>query len=114
MSQSKNAARFRALHDRRPLVLPNAWDAASARVIELAGTLAVATTSAGIAWSLGRGDGQQLGRGEMLDAIERIVRSVAVPVNADVESGYGSGSPDDVAETVHALIGLGVDDTAGS
>jgi 2-methylisocitrate lyase-like PEP mutase family enzyme len=108
MSQSKNAARFRALHDQRPLVLPNAWDASSARIIELAGAPAVATTSAGIAWALGRGDGQQLGRDEMLHAIERIVRSVEVPVNADVESGYGSGSTGDVAETVRALVGLGV------
>lgn len=108
MSQTENAARFRALHDRRPLVLPNAWDAASARIIELAGAPAIATTSAGIAWALGRGDGQQLGREEMLDAVERIVQSVEVPVNADVESGYGTGSTADVTETVRALVGLGV------
>lgn len=108
MSQSENAARFRALHDRRPLVLPNAWDAASARIIELAGAPAIATTSAGVAWALGRGDGQQLGREEMLRVIAGIVGAVGVPVTADVESGYGSGSAEDVAETVRALVDLGV------
>lgn len=108
MSQSENAARFRALHDQRPLVLPNAWDAASARIIELAGAPAIATTSAGIAWALGYGDGQQLGREEMLRVIASIVRAVEVPVNADIESGYGSGSTADVAETVRALVALGV------
>jgi len=111
MRQPDRAARFRALHarpDGRPLVLPNAWDAASARVVERIGAAAVATTSAGVSWSLGRGDGQQLGRGEMLQAVERIARAVRVPVTADVEGGYGDGAPDDVAETVHALVAMGI------
>jgi len=108
MNQSDKAARFRALHDRRPLVLPNAWDAASARVVELAGAPAIATTSAGVSWALGRPDGQALRREEMLGMIERIVHTVSVPVTADVESGYGGGSPEDVAETVRALVGQGV------
>lgn len=108
MDKTSSAARFRALHDHRPLVLPNAWDAASARVIEQAGAAAIATTSAGVAWALGYGDGQQIGRVEMLDAIARIARVVRVPVNADVEGGYGTGSPDDVAETVRALVEMGV------
>jgi 2-methylisocitrate lyase-like PEP mutase family enzyme len=96
------------LHTSRPLVLPNAWDAASARVIEMAGAMAIATTSAGVSWSLGCGDGQNLRREEMLEAIRRIVRAVTVPVTADIESGYGSGSVHDVGEIVHDLVGIGV------
>jgi 2-methylisocitrate lyase-like PEP mutase family enzyme len=108
MSQSERAAHFRQLHDRRPLVLPNAWDAASARVIELAGAPAIATTSAGVSWTRGRGDGQKLRREEMIEAIRYIVETVAVPVTADIEGGYGSGSTHDVADTVKALVALGV------
>lgn len=108
MKQAELAKKFRQLHDQRPLVVPNAWDAASARVIEAAGAPAIATTSAGVSWSLGRQDGQNLGRGEMLQVIRRIVQTVNVPVNADIESAYGQGSLDDVAETVRELIEIGV------
>ena len=111
MGQKERAADFRRLHERgrgRPLVLPNAWDAASARVIELAGAPAVATTSAGASWALGKGDGQRLDREEMLEAVARIVAAVSVPVTADLESGYGTGSPADVAETVRVAVELGV------
>ena len=107
MSQSDHAAYFRQLHNNRPLILPNAWDAASARVIELAGAPAIATTSAGVSWAHGRGDGQKLRREEMIRAIRYIVQTVAVPVTADIEGGYGSGSTHDVAETVQALIAIG-------
>jgi 2-methylisocitrate lyase-like PEP mutase family enzyme len=108
MNQSKLVADFRQLHAKKPLILPNAWDAASARVIEAAGALAIATTSAGVSWSFGRADGQKLRRDEMLQVIGNIVHTVKVPVSADVESGYGNGSAKDVAETVQALISLGV------
>jgi 2-methylisocitrate lyase-like PEP mutase family enzyme len=108
MSQSDRASSFRKLHSRRPLVLPNAWDAGSARVIELAGAPAIATTSAGVSWAFGRGDGQQLSREEMLRAIRYIANAVSVPVTADIEGGYGAGSAKDVAETVKELIGIGV------
>lgn len=108
MTQTESVAQFRQLHTRRPLVLPNAWDAASARVIEAAGAPAIATTSAGISWSFGRKDGQRLRRDEMLEVIGNIVASVRVPVSADVESGYGNGSGKDVADTVQALISMGV------
>jgi 2-methylisocitrate lyase-like PEP mutase family enzyme len=109
MSQQDRAAAFRRLHQRgTPVVLPNAWDAASARVIELAGAPAVATTSAGVSWSLGRGDGQQLGRDEMLAALRRIVAAVSVPVTADIEGGYSQGTASDVRETVDAALELGV------
>ena len=118
MSQRDRAAYFRQLHSRRPLVLPNAWDAASARVIERAGALAIATTSAGISWAYGRGDGQKLRREEMLQAVRNIVRAVAVPVTADVEGGYGYGSAHDVGETVRAVleggaVGINLEDSPG-
>ena len=108
MSQADRAAYFRQLHKNRPLVLPNAWDAVSARVIELAGALAIATTSAGISWSCGRSDGQKLRREEMIQVIRNIAQTVAVPVTADIEGGYGNGYTHDVAETVEAIIAIGV------
>ncbi|MEV0720041.1 isocitrate lyase/phosphoenolpyruvate mutase family protein, partial [Asanoa sp. NPDC050611] len=82
---------FRSLHHRpgQPLVLPNAWDVASARIIEKAGAAAIATTSAGVAWGLGTEDDGGLGQQEALDVIARIVAAVGVPVTADVEAGYG-------------------------
>ena len=101
------ALHFLRLHKGpRILVLPNAWDAASARVLEAAGASALGTTSAGVAFSLGYRDGQRIPPEEMLRAIERIVRAVAVPVTADVEAGYGE-SPGQVAETVRRLLGAG-------
>jgi 2-methylisocitrate lyase-like PEP mutase family enzyme len=108
MNQSERARYFLQLHDRRPLILPNAWDAGSARVIEAAGAAAIATTSAGLSWSFGRTDGQKLRRQEMIQAVRNIVEVVDIPVTADIESGYGSSSSADVAETVQALISIGV------
>ena len=107
MSQRDRADLFRRLHANPPLVLPNAWDAASARVIEQAGALAIATTSAAVSWTFGRGDGQKLSRDEMIQVIRSIVQTVDVPVTADIEGGYGTGSPQDVAETVRAVIAAG-------
>ncbi len=75
----ENATIFRRLHDSGELlVLPNAWDAASARIIEQAGAKAIATTSAGMAWSLGYADGEQLPLNELLAASARIGRVVSV------------------------------------
>lgn len=97
------AAILRQLHaGPKILVLPNAWDVASARIFEDAGFPAIATTSAGVANSLGFPDGQHVSREEMLDVIDRIVRAVSVPVTADVESGYG-----DAAGTAQALADIG-------
>jgi 2-methylisocitrate lyase-like PEP mutase family enzyme len=94
---------FHERHSHGPiLVLPNAWDAASARVIEKAGAEAIATTSAGVAWSLGAADGNHLDPDEAIAAIARIARAVDVPVTADIESGYG-----DVARTVKAAWNAG-------
>jgi 2-methylisocitrate lyase-like PEP mutase family enzyme len=107
-SQTNQAIQFRQLH-RGPgvLILPNAWDVASARIFEEAGFPAIATTSAGIAFSLGYPDGQRIPREEMMARIGRITRAVHVPVTADVESGYGS-SPEDAARTTRELIQAGV------
>ncbi|MDR3033418.1 MAG: isocitrate lyase/phosphoenolpyruvate mutase family protein [Kitasatospora sp.] len=106
-AQQGLAKALRALHDNGTLVLPNAWDAASAAVIAQAGAAAIATTSGGVAWSAGRPDGQALTREEMAELVSRIVRVVDVPVTADIEGGYGP-SPDDVAATVRAVIDAGV------
>src|ERR1700687_3376122 len=89
---------FRALHQNNTLVLPNAWDAASARIVQQAGFSAVATTSAGIAFTLGYPDGQRISRDEMLTVVARIAHAVHVPVPADVEAGYGN-RPEDAART---------------
>ena len=108
-SPSNNKAiQFRQLH-RGPgvLILPNAWDVASARIFEDAGFPAIATTSAGIAFSLGHPDGQRIPREEMMARIGRITRAVHVPVSADVESGYGP-TAEDAAKTTRELIQMGV------
>lgn len=88
------------------LVLPNAWDAGSARIFIAAGFTALATTSAGIAFSLGYPDGERISRDEMLAAVARITRRIAVPITADMEAGYGA-APREVAETVRRLIDAG-------
>ena len=110
MTQHELAARFRQLHAAGAdpiLILPNAWDAMSARLVEAAGATAIATTSAGVSWALGYPDGQGLTRDAMIEAVRRIVTAVRVPVTADVESGYGAGTPDDVAATARGVIAAG-------
>jgi 2-methylisocitrate lyase-like PEP mutase family enzyme len=100
-------ARFRSLHvPGAPLVLPNAWDVTSARLVEAAGAAAVATTSAGVAWSFGVPDGGALDRDWAVDVVRRIVTAVDVPVTADIEDGYAD-DPDGVADTVEALVASG-------
>jgi len=97
------AMNFRARHHSgEPLVLPNVWDAASARIVEQAGAEAVATTSAGVAWSLGVPDGDRLDADDAVAVVARVVRAVEVPVTADIESGYG-----DVAATVRKVVAAG-------
>lgn len=93
-------------HGPRVLLLPNAWDVASARIFEDAGFPAIATTSAGIAFTLGYPDGEKISPDEMLAVIGRIARAVKVPVTADVEAGYGN-SPADAARTARAVIEAG-------
>jgi 2-methylisocitrate lyase-like PEP mutase family enzyme len=96
------AAKFLALHAGPGFVLPNAWDAGSARILEHVGFPAIATTSAGIAWSLGVRDGGALDVDTMLEHVGRIAAAVGVPVTADLESGY-----DDVSTTVRRAVEAG-------
>lgn len=109
----RDPARLRALHrPGRPLVLPNAWDAASARVVAEAGLPAVATTSGGVARALGFADGEQAPVDEMVAAVARITAAVDVPVTADFEGGYGLEPADVVARLVEAgASGLNFEDT---
>jgi 2-methylisocitrate lyase-like PEP mutase family enzyme len=101
------AERLRSLHKGPAiLVLPNAWDAASARIFEAEGFPALATTSAGVAATLGYPDGGVVPTREMIEAIARIVRSVQVPVTADIEHAYGA-TPDAVADVVLRVIATG-------
>jgi 2-methylisocitrate lyase-like PEP mutase family enzyme len=117
--QAEKAEQFRKLH-RGPhlLVLPNAWDVASARILEELGYPAIATTSAGIAFSLGYPDGQRVSREQMLEVVARIAHAVRVPVTADMEAGYGTTAKD-MSETAKALIaagaiGMNLEDVTGA
>jgi 2-methylisocitrate lyase-like PEP mutase family enzyme len=118
-AQTEKAMQFRQRH-RGPgvLVLPNVWDVASARIVEEAGFPAIATTSAGIAFSLGHPDGQRIPREEMIARIGRIARAVKLPVSADIEAGYGP-TPEDAARTTRELIqagavGMNLEDRSGN
>jgi len=105
---------FRALHDARTgFTMPNAWDAGTAILLADAGFEAIATTSAGIAFSLGRGDhsilegASAVSREAMFQRVREIVDAVPIPVNGDLEFGYGL-SPDDVAKTIELAIDAGL------
>ncbi|MPZ17724.1 MAG: isocitrate lyase/phosphoenolpyruvate mutase family protein [Luteitalea sp.] len=100
------ATEFREINLAGRLLLPNAWDAASARVFEEAGFPAIATTSAGIAYARGLRDGQLIERNAMVREIASIVAACQRPVSADIEAGYGPASSD-VAETVDAVLEVG-------
>lgn len=106
-TQIDRARAFRGMHDRsRVLLLPNAWDAGSARLFAQRGFAAIATTSGGVAWSLGHADGEHAPLAEVLAAIARIARAVDLPVTADIECGYGA-TPDEVGATVREVIAAG-------
>jgi len=105
--QAEKAEKFRKLHHGpRMLLLPNAWDVASARILEETGFPAVATSSAGVAASLGYPDGQRISRREMLGMVERIARVVRIPVTADLEAGYGK-TVEDMAGLVKEIVAAG-------
>ena len=107
MDQRAKAKRFLELHTSgRLLVLPNAWDAGSARIFEHAGFQALGTTSAGVALSLGYPDGERVSRAEMLEAVRRTASAVAIPVTADLEAGYGR-AVNDAVETARGAIAAG-------
>lgn len=105
--QAKKAKAFLAMHKAGPVVLlPNVWDAASARIVEEAAYPALATTSAGVAFAQGFPDGQKIPVERMISAIAVIVAAVNVPVTADVEAGYGQ-KPEDAARTARLVIEAG-------
>lgn len=117
-TQRQKAETLRALHRApRILVLPNAWDAASAMVFALEGFRAIGTTSAGIAASLGCADGERMRLAENMQVVQRIVASSDRPVSADVEAGY-SASVEGVVTTARAVlaagaVGLNLEDSTG-
>lgn len=109
-TNTDTAARARHLHELHAhdiLVLPNSWDAASTRIVIAAGARAIATSSAAVAWSLGRPDGNALALAAMLDHLAKTIAAAGgVPVSADLEAGFGDND-DEVAESVRAVIEVG-------
>jgi 2-methylisocitrate lyase-like PEP mutase family enzyme len=105
-TQEKRVTEFRELHSAGCFVMPNPWDVGSARALERLGFPALATTSAGLAWTLGVTDGS-LTRDQALDHLRQVAGAVGVPVNADFEGGYAV-DPDDVAANVTLAVGTGI------
>ena len=114
--QDDRVAAFRALHSSGCFVMPNPWDAGSARALAQLGFPALATTSAGMAWTLGKAD-DQVTLDESLDHLRLIAAAVTLPVNADFRGGYAD-EPQDVATNVTAAVatgiaGLSIEDSTG-
>ncbi len=106
--QAQRAEAFRARHHAKPtLLLPNAWDGASARILAAAGFDAIATTSAGVAWALGYADGEKAPWSEVIAATARIARAAKCAVTADVEGGYAA-TPEALAEHITELLRTGI------
>jgi 2-methylisocitrate lyase-like PEP mutase family enzyme len=97
-TQPEKAKRFQALHAGDPFVIPNPWDAGSARVLEALGFGALATTSSGFAFTLGRRDGN-VTLDEVVQHVELLVGAVDVPISVDLENGYGA-APRDAAHAI--------------
>ena len=107
ITQKTKAIQFRNMHSGSPiLVLPNAWDAASARIFEQAGFPAIATTSSGVAASLGYPDGQYISRDMLIEVVRHITRVVECPVTVDIEAGFGD-TLEEILQTVRAIIEAG-------
>ncbi|HRP12537.1 MAG TPA: isocitrate lyase/phosphoenolpyruvate mutase family protein, partial [Terricaulis sp.] len=104
-ARPQDAAPFHALHQDF-LILPNAWDAASARITQEAGAKAIATSSAAVAWAHGYADGHHFPPAKLIIAIEQIARVVSAPITADAEGGY-SDDPAEVRENITAFIHAG-------
>jgi 2-methylisocitrate lyase-like PEP mutase family enzyme len=116
MDIANRTAAFRSLHASGCFVMPNPWDAGSARVLEQLGFKALATTSAGLAWTLGRAD-NHITRDQALAHLRDIAAAVSVPINADFEGGYAV-EPERVAENVALAVttgiaGLSIEDSTG-
>lgn len=119
LNQQQKAERFQALHQGPLFIMPNPWDAGSARLLAGFGFAALATTSAGLAFGLGRRDGEgSVSRDEALRNAADIVAAVDVPVSADLENGYGD-TPESAAETIRlaaqvGLVGGSIEDATGN
>jgi 2-methylisocitrate lyase-like PEP mutase family enzyme len=114
-ARADHAARFRALHGGPELlILPNAWDAGSARLIERAGVRAIATSSAAVAWGHGDPDGQALPLDALLATVRAMVRAVGVPVSADIEAAYahdGATAATTASRVIDAgAVGINIED----
>ena len=117
--QAEKALRFKQLHEREGLlVIPNPWDAGSAKLLAAMGFEALATTSAGLAWMLGKADGEAgVTRNESMQNAREIVGATGLPVAADLENGYGD-DPEDCASTIleaadMGLVGGSIEDATG-
>lgn len=116
MDQFEKAQRFKAMHEGQLFVIPNPWDAGTARLLANLGFGALTTTSAGLAWSLGRQD-MAVSREEALKNAADIIAAVDLPVAADLENGYGD-APEDAAVTIRraaevGLVGGSIEDATG-
>ncbi len=96
--QQRKAADFRALHDAGAFIIPNPWDAGSGRILERLGFKALATTSSGFAFTLGRSDGEAT-LDEVIEHVRSVHRSTSLPVSVDLENGYGP-DPEDAATAI--------------
>jgi 2-methylisocitrate lyase-like PEP mutase family enzyme len=117
MNERDAARQFHALHQDGLLILPNAWDAGSARIIEHAGAKAIATSSAAVAWSHGYPDGEAVPQELLLTTVREIARAVRVPISADVEAGYAADAESAAAFAARIVdagaVGVNVEDGAG-
>ena len=118
MRNADHAAHFRSLHTQGVLRIANAWDAGSARLIESLGAAAIATTSAGVAWSCGHADGDHLPFERLLARVHEIAGAIRVPLSVDSESGY-SDAPEAVAGNIVRLaeagaVGINLEDGGGA
>jgi 2-methylisocitrate lyase-like PEP mutase family enzyme len=103
--QKRKAAAFQSLHQGEPFVIPNPWDVGSAKVLEALGFKALATTSSGFAFTLGRLDGGA-SLDELIEHVSALTRAIGVPVSVDLENGHGP-SPEDAARAVACSAGAG-------
>src|SRR5580658_6066388 len=111
MNQRTKAELLHSLHSGpKILVLPNAWDAISARIVEAEGFPATATGSAGVAAVLGYPDGQRIPRDEMMFMVSRMAAAVSVPLTADVEAGYGDPAGTALAVIAAGAVGMNLED----
>lgn len=101
------ADNFHSLHEQKDiLILPNAWDAGSARVIEDAGAKAIATSSAGVAWALGFTDGDMMPPKLLAELTARITDAISIPLSVDFEGGYTT-NPQKIGENLKPVIDAG-------